>query len=333
MNTNPTSVRRGSTVVAVLVIAFFLAVIVALGIGAVAIAPAEVVQRLITGDDLIWRYRLPRIAVGALAGVGMAVAGSLLQLGLRNPLAAPDTVGITAGGGLAAVAALLGAGSLPAQALTPVALVGAMVGATLVLLLSGRGIGDPIRLALTGVAVSVGLAALSQLLLVRAAPEAGAAMTWLKGSLYARSFDDALVVAPVIGFGAGIAWLCARHLDTLRLGDAVMSGIGSIPLRWRILAVVLAVICGAGAVAAAGVLGFVGLIVPHAARLLVGGSLSWQLPVAALLGATLVVGCDAVGRWAFAPTEIPVGALIAVVGAPYFGYLLVRMSSTTPQRI
>ncbi len=322
----PRTRARTAATVAVLVAALAAVVVLALGIGAVQVPPGDVVARLVGGDNLIWKYRLPRILVGAIAGVGMAVAGCLLQVGLRNPLAAPDTVGITAGGGLAAVAALLGAGALPAQALTPVAFAGALIGAGVVLALAGRGIGDPVRLALTGVAVSVGLAAATQLLLVRAAPEAGAAMTWLKGSLYARTLSDAAVVAPIVAFGLVAALIVSRHLDALRLGDAVMAGIGVAPVRWRVVAVVLAVACGSGAVAAAGVLGFAGLIVPHAARLLVGGPLSRQIPVAAMLGATLVVGCDAVGRWLFAPTEIPVGALIAIVGAPYFVFLLLRLT-------
>lgn len=322
----PTAGTRTAGVVVALVVAGAAVVVLALGIGAVAVPPGEVVARLLGGDDLIWKYRLPRILVGAIAGVGMAVSGCLLQVGLRNPLAAPDTVGITAGGGLAAVAALLGAGALPAQALTPVAFAGALAGAGVVLGLAGRGVGDPVRLALTGVAVSVGLAAATQLLLVRAAPEAGAAMTWLKGSLYARTLSDAIVVAPVVAVGVVAAMLASRHLDALRLDDAVMSGIGVAAGRWRVTAVIVAVACGAGAVAAAGVLGFAGLIVPHAARLLVGGPLSRRIPVAAILGATLIVGCDAVGRWLFAPTEIPVGALIAIVGAPYFVFLLMRLT-------
>ena len=318
--------RRVAVVAAVAVCGLAAVVVVALGIGAVPVPPAEVLAGLIGGDALIWKYRVPRILVGVLAGAGMAVSGCLLQSGLRNPLAAPDTVGITAGGGLAAVAALLGAGALPAQLLTPIAFGGALVGALVVLGIAGRHVGDPVRLALTGVAVSVGFGAATQLLMVRAAPEAGAAMTWLKGSLYARTLSDAVVVAPVLAIGVLVALAVSRHLDALRLDDAVMSGIGVDAARWRVVSVVLAVACGSAAVAAAGVLGFAGLIVPHAARLLVGGPLARRIPVAAILGATLVVGCDAVGRWLFAPTEIPVGALVAVVGAPYFVYLLVRMT-------
>ena len=319
------SVRRLTLAIIGLTIAFIVAAVIAMGIGAVAIPPAEVVSRLFEGDNLIVRYRLPRILVGAVAGIGMAVAGCLLQVSLRNPLAAPDTVGITAGGGLAAVAALLGAGSLPAGALTPIAFVGALLGAGVVLVVAGRSAGDPIRLALTGVAVSVGVAAATQLLLVRAAPEAGAAMTWLKGSLYARSMSDAVVVAPMVALGLVAAFMVARHVDTLRLDDSVLAGIGVASIRWRVIAVLVAVISGAAAVAAAGVLGFVGLIVPHMARLLVRGGIRRQLPVAALGGAALVVACDAFGRWLFAPTEIPVGALVAIVGAPYFVYLLMKM--------
>lgn len=304
------------------------AIVLGLSVGAVMKPPAETIHDLFTGGKLIWRYRMPRVLVGILAGAAMAVSGALLQLALRNPLAAPDTVGVTAGGGLAAVAALLSVGSLPAQALTPVAFIGALVGAGLVLVLAGRGATDPVRLTLTGVAVSVGLGALTQLLLVKAAPEAGAAMTWLKGSLYARTLADGQVVGPVVVAVIVVAVVLSRHLDMLNLDSSAMAGVGVSERTWRTVAVLFAILLGAAAVAAAGVLGFAGLIVPHAARLLVGGAARRVLPVSALAGAGLVVLCDALGRWAFAPTEIPAGTLISVVGAPYFIYLLLRMSRT-----
>ncbi|OHQ78400.1 MULTISPECIES: FecCD family ABC transporter permease [Corynebacterium] len=304
-----------------------LACLVGMGIGAVQKSLPDVIAGLLSGENLYWRYRMPRIVVGVLAGVGMAVAGSLLQVALRNPLAAPDTLGITAGGGLAAVVALLGFGSLPALALTPIAFVGSLLGGLTVFAAAGRAVADPARLALTGVAVSVGLAAVTQLLLVRVAPEAGAAMTWLKGSLYARTMSDALTVAPVIFVGTAVALVFARHFNTLVLDDSTIVSIGGRFNVLRILALMVAVACGSAAVAAAGVLGFVGLIIPHAAKLLVGQNLARQIPVGAVAGAALVVAADAVGRWAFAPTEIPVGALIAIVGAPYFIYLVHRVTS------
>lgn len=304
-----------------------LACLVGMGIGAVQKPLPDVIAGLLSGENLYWRYRMPRIVVGVLAGVGMAVAGSLLQVALRNPLAAPDTLGITAGGGLAAVVALLGFGSLPALALTPIAFVGSLLGGLTVFAAAGRAVADPARLALTGVAVSVGLAAVTQLLLVRVAPEAGAAMTWLKGSLYARTMSDALTIAPVIFVGAAVALVFARHFNTLVLDDSTIVSIGARSNVLRILALMVAVACGSAAVAAAGVLGFVGLIIPHAAKLLVGQNLARQIPVGAVAGAALVVAADAVGRWAFAPTEIPVGALIAIAGAPYFIYLVHRVTS------
>lgn len=304
-----------------------LACLLGMAIGAVQKSLPEVVAGLISGESLYWRYRMPRIVVGVLAGVGMAVSGSLLQTSLRNPLAAPDTLGITAGGGLAAVVALLGFGQLSPLALTPIAFAGSLLGAVVVLLAAGKSIFDPARLALTGVAVSVGLAAVTQLLLVRVAPEAGAAMTWLKGSLYARTMADAMTVAPVVIIGCVVALIGAKHFNALALDDAMMTSIGVRSRALRLVTLGVAIACGSAAVAAAGVLGFVGLIIPHAAKLLVGQALSRQIPVAAVAGAALVVATDAVGRWAFAPTEIPVGALIAIVGAPYFIYLVHRVTS------
>lgn len=322
----PASARSLSLILGVLVLTFAVTVVLALGLGAVHTPPREVIQGLLQGDSLIWKYRVPRLLVGALAGMGMAVSGCLLQLGLRNPMAAPDTVGVTAGGGLAAVIVLLASVNPPPWILTPAALVGSLVGALIVIVLSGKGASSPVRLTLTGVAVSVGLAALTKLLLVRAAPEAGAAMTWLKGSLYARTLPDAIITAPLIVGAAVMVLILARHLDILSLDDSTMAGIGGRAGLWRFVAIGLAIIASAGAVAGAGVLGFAGLIVPHAARIWVGRKLRRQIPVAVLAGATLVVGCDAFGRWAFAPTEIPVGALIAIVGAPYFIYLLLRLT-------
>lgn len=319
--------KRWIPTLVIATVALVFACLVGMAIGAVQKTLPEVVAGIVAGDDLYWRYRLPRVLVGVLAGVGMAVSGCLLQTGLRNPLAAPDTLGITAGGGLFAVIALLGFGTLPATALTPIAFAGSVLGAAVVFITAGKAVADPARLALTGVAVSVGLAALTQLLLVRAAPEAGAAMTWLKGSLYARTIDDALTVAPVIIVGTAVAVVMSGHFNALSLGDATMAGIGVRARSLRLAGLLIAVACGSAAVAAAGVLGFVGLIMPHAARLLVGQALSRQIPVAAIAGAALVVGADAVGRWAFAPTEIPVGALIAIAGAPYFIYLVINVTS------
>jgi len=289
-----------------------------MGVGAVMKSPGEVTTGFFTGDPLIWKYRAPRILVGICAGSAMAVSGCILQSALRNPLAAPDTVGITSGGGLAAVAVLMGAGALPAHLLTFIAFIGALAGTGLVLLLAGRGASDPVRLPLTGVAVSFGLGAITELLLVRAAPEAGAAMTWLKGSLYARSLGDATIVAPFILLALTAAMVVAKHLDMLALDDSTMAGIGVNAKMWRLIAIALAVILGAA--------GSAGLIAPHAARLMVGSNLRRQMPVAALGGATLVTVCDTFGRWAFAPTEIPVGALIALIGAPYFIFLLTGLT-------
>lgn len=321
-------VRRW-TVVATVAVLLAVAVVFALAVGAVMQPPTEIVEQLFSGGQLVWRYRMPRVLVGILAGAAMAVSGALLQVALRNPLAAPDTVGVTAGGGLAAVAALLSVGALPAQALTPVAFVGALLGAGIVLLLAGRGSADPIKVTLTGVAVSVGLGALTQLLLVKAAPEAGAAMTWLKGSLYARTLTDTHIVGPVVLVVIVITLFITRHIDMLNLDSSAMGGVGVNEKLWRTVAVLCAIALGAAAVAAAGVLGFAGLIVPHAARLLVGSAGRWVVSVSAIGGAFLVTICDALGRWIFAPTEIPVGALIAIIGAPYFVFLLMRMVRPT----
>lgn len=312
--------------------------VLALGLGAVATPAGDVLAALLGGGDsltrqLVLELRAPRIGVALLCGAMFAASGAMMQGVIRNPLASPDLIGVGAGAGLAATLFLLAWPGAPPGGLPWAALAGAWVGFGLVLLLarewrglkSGRGDSlHPVRLALVGVAVAAALGAAQQLVLVRAPDGLGAALTFLTGTVYGadslrltRVLPWALVLLP-----AGL--LLARTLDVLNLGEDLAVSLGTRVNAMRLLCLAVAVALAGAAVTGAGILGFVGLLAPHLARLLVGGRHGRLLPVSVLLGALLVLAADTLGRALLPPLEVPAGIFTTLVGAPYFLYLLRR---------
>lgn len=306
--------------------------VLALGLGAVQTPAAEVVQVLLgRGDDLtrqlVLELRAPRIIVALLSGAMFAASGAMMQGIIRNPLASPDIIGVGAGAGLAATLFLLAWPAAPAGGLPFAALLGAWAGFGLVLLLAREGGKNqntlhPVRLALVGVAVAAALGAVQQLVLVRAPDGLGSALSFLTGTVYgadgvrvARLWPWALVLLP-------LALLCARTLDVLSLGEDLATSLGSRVGVSRLFGLAVAVALAGAAVTGAGILGFVGLLAPHLARLLVGAKHARLLPVAMLLGALLVLAADTLGRTLLPPLEVPAGILTTLVGAPYFLFLL-----------
>jgi ABC-type Fe3+-siderophore transport system permease subunit len=259
----------------------------------------------------------------------MALSGAILQSVTRNPLAAPDIIGISAGGGLAAVIMLLMFPNVPPIMLPIAAFVGAMIASLLVYVLSyQKGGVRPERLALCGVAISAGLHALITFIIVKFALDSSQALVWLKGSLYARSWQHVEMLWPWTLIGAVIAFMSYKQINLLLLNEETVKGLGMRIDVVRLVLIGVAVGLAASAVAVAGTIGFVGLVIPHAARLLVGSDSRLFLPVSALLGALLVTGADMVGRIIIPPIEIPAGIITALIGAPYFIYLLVIRKTT-----
>lgn len=265
--------------------------------------------------------RLPRILLGALAGGGLAAAGTILQGVMRNPLASPDIIGVSAGGGLAAVAIMM---IFPAfgYLLAPCAFVGALATAFLVYLLAWKRGVAPVRLILAGVAVAAMLGALSGLILLLNAEQAGSVLGFAVGSLAGCSLVQLRQVGFYFLLGLPIAFLLGRRLNVLALGDDVAAGLGLKVERTRFVLLAVAALLAASAVCVAGMLGFVGLIAPHVVRMAIGYDHRYLLPASALFGAVMVVGCDAVARLMSGPVELPVGAVTALLGPPFFLYLL-----------
>lgn len=319
---------RGWT--ALLALALVAAAALALRLGAVEVAYLDLVRAALRPDlelpPALRDVRLPRIACGMAVGASLAVAGAVLQTALRNPLADASIVGVTAGAGVAALAAILFFPHLPLL-VPPLAFAGGLAAVALVMALGFRH-GDlrsgPLRLVLSGVAVqAVGFAGIA-LLSFLYADRAPAFTAFLVGSLNGRGWNEAALVALPAALGLGAAALATRPLDVLLLDDATAGGLGVAVRRARFLAAALAAWLAAAAVSVAGLVGFVGLVVPNGLRLLVGPQHRALLPASALGGAALVLLADAAARTATAPIELPVGALMALLGGPYFLFVLWR---------
>ncbi|UKS26408.1 iron chelate uptake ABC transporter family permease subunit [Paenibacillus sp. HWE-109] len=295
-------------------------------VGAVRIPYRDVWPALVDAKHpsyfIIHQVRLPRILVGILAGFGLAVGGAILQSIVRNPLASPDVIGITKGAGLMAAAVIFLFPKSPSYLLPIAAFGGALLAFLLLLLLSRRLTLRPSSLALVGVAIGTVFQAGTQYLIVRHPSDINMALLWLSGSLWSRSWHDVYSLLPWIAVLIPLVWANYAKLNIFQLGDDITASLGLHIAKQRFWLLLLAVALAGISVSAVGAIGFVGLIAPHIARSLVGGRHQWLIPLAALIGADLMLLGDLLGRVLIIPREVPVGIMTAVIGAPYFLYLL-----------
>jgi iron complex transport system permease protein len=278
----------------------------------------------LTNQTILWDLRLPRVIAALIVGAALGVSGALLQGMLRNGLADPFLLGISAGAGLVAVV-LLTLGVF--QVWVPVAAWGGAIATTLIVYFLGRtGTGLSVeRLILGGVAVSSLLAAIQSALLLAADDgRIQAALTWLTGSLNGRGWSEVAVAGPYVGVALIGGCLLARTVNLLNLGDELAVGLGVSLVRSRYLIGGVATLLAAGAVSMCGLIGFVGLVVPHGVRLLVGTDYRWVLPLSALGGALVLSFADLLAR--SGAVELPVGIVTALMGSPLFVWLLYRRS-------
>lgn len=324
--------RRVPGVLLVLGLLTLAGMVVNMGQGEYPIAPPDVVRTVLgleTGNPdyafIVNTLRLPRMLVALLVGAALATSGVILQGLLRNPLAAPEVLGVSAGASLAAVTLIVLFPSVSAAALPPAAFGGALAPALAIYLLARARPGAPLRLILVGVGIAAIAGALTTAIVTFGRIlQVSQALVWMAGSVYGRGWAQLWPLLPWLGVFLPAAWLSARDLNALNLGDEVAGGLGvRVELRRGVLLLVAAALAGA-AVATAGAVGFIGLMAPHLARRLVGPAHEGLLPAAGLLGGLLVVLADLAGRTLFAPIEIPCGIITAIVGAPYFLYLLAR---------
>lgn len=286
--------------------------------------PASGVSRL--QDGIVWQLRLPRAVLAALCGAGLALCGAILQSLLRNPLADPFVLGVSSGASTGAVlVAVLGVGG-GALTLSGGAFIGAVVSFGLVLSLAYFAGGGTDRVVLAGVAGTQLFSALTSFVVLSSAnaEQTRGVLFWLLGSLSGATWTDVRLCAVVIVFGLVCCLLLAPTMDAFAFGQDTAATLGVSVQRTRAVLLVLTALMTATVVAAAGAIGFVGLVLPHAARFLVGPGHARLLPTVALLGAIFMVWVDAVARTVFAPQELPTGVVTALVGVPAFALILFR---------
>lgn len=305
-----------------------------IGLGAIVSDIASYVPGLGLGHRLdpldaavVWQIRAPRVALGAIVGATLASAGGGYQAVFRNPLADPYLLGVAAGAGLGATAAI--AGGSPGL-LTPAAFAGAAAAVAAAYAigrsLSGR---DPSTLILAGVAVAAFLTAAQTFILQEHSQSIQAVYSWLLGRLAVSGWSDVTLVLPYAAVSLAVLLAHRRLLDVLRLGDEEAQALGVNVARVRLVVVTAATLGTASVVAVSGLIGFLGVVMPHAVRLVAGASYRVIMPLAAAFGASFLVLADIVARSALAPAEVPIGVVTACVGAPCFALVLRATRSET----
>ena len=309
-----------------------LAVLAGLAAGPIALGPGELVRALLGGPSaegqatmVVWSLRLPRLAAALLVGAALSAAGTAYQAMFRNPLVSPDILGASAGAGMGAALAILF--GLPTLGIQGAAFAGGLAAVGLVTLVAGRvRRHDPVLvLVLAGIAIGTLFSAGISLAKVLADPtvQLPSITFWLLGGLSASSPADVRRAAPLVLAGLLPLLLLRHRVDLLTLADEEAAALGEDVSRLRFTLIVSATLVTGASVAIAGIVGWVGLVVPHAARLLVGPRFARSLPAALLLGAAFVAIADTLARSA-AAIELPLGILTALVGAPAFLWLLAR---------
>lgn len=322
--------------------------VASIGVGAVGMPPSQVVRSLFAGlglaqgdhlsaghELILWSIRLPRLMLGLLVGASLAMAGALMQGLFRNALADPGLIGISSGAALAAAAVIvLGVRALPSAAAPHALAIGAFLGglastAVVFQIARAASAGGTATLLLAGIAVNaLCLTGVGLLVFISDDQQMRTLTFWTMGSLGAATWSTVAAIAPILIAALGLATLLARPMNVYLLGEAEAGHTGIDVRRLRRWAVVLAALLVGTGVAVTGMIGFVGLVVPHVVRLLLGPDHRGLLPGAALLGAGLLVAADMVARTIVAPAELPVGLVTSAIGAPFFILLLTRRAAS-----
>ncbi|WP_229521047.1 FecCD family ABC transporter permease [Paenibacillus sp. GM2] len=325
--------RRSVIVLLTLGLLIIIAFVLSMNTGFIRLSPLDTIRTLFGGGTekeqlILFDFRLPRIVISVLIGAGLAVSGCIMQGISRNALADPGILGINAGAGLVVlifVAYYPNMGTASIFLLPVLAWIGAGVTAAIIFSLSykrHKGL-LPTRLLLTGVAVAAGISAATIVITLRINPEKYQFVaTWMAGSIWGTNWKFVLALLPFIVILLPFVFSKARTMNVLNLGEMTATGLGAKVSREQIVLLAAAVGLAGSCVAVSGGIGFVGLIGPHLARRLVGPKHQALLPASALTGSFMVIVADMLGRLILQPSEIPAGIIVAIVGAPYFLYLL-----------
>lgn len=325
-NKKLTEVLKVSSICLILALIICVASVVALTVGSADYGMKDIIDALFfeaeeTVRIVIFNLRLPRLILALIVGASLSVSGALLQSVMRNPLADPGSIGVSAGAGTAAITILL---LFPA--LTGAVPLFAFVGATLTCILiysmAWKGGIDPIKIILSGVAINSVLGGYNSLLQLLHSDSLQGVLAFMNGSLSGRSWSQAKIGAVYGLIGLTLSFLCIKHANILLLGDEMAKSLGVKVNVTRLILSAVSAFLAAATVSVVGMIGFVGLVVPHIARMLVGSDYKALLPVCTLLGAFVLLVADTVGRTIIPGMEIPVGIVMAVTGGPFFIYML-----------
>ena len=272
---------------------------------------------------IILEHRLPRAFIATFVGASLAIAGALLQTMTRNPLASPGILGINAGAGFFVVLAMSILNMTSLLSFTMVAFLGAAVSALSILVISSIGHGGmtPMNLTLAGTALGAMFYSLTQGFLAINEAQLDQVLFWLAGSVQGRELQMLWIVLPFLFAGWLITAFITKQLNLLSLGEDIAKGLGLNILRTKFFIAFIVVLLAGGSVAIAGPISFIGLIIPHIARKLIGTEHQWHIPLAALLGAILLLFADVGARYIIMPQEVPVGVMTAFIGTPIFVYI------------
>lgn len=319
-------IEKQKTILTIFIIFFIGSFFISIGNGAVELSPVQIIKTLLYQRDtsnyqIIWNVRLPRTIVALLVGISLSLSGAILQGVMRNPLASPSTIGVSAGAGLMALIILI---LFPGYYyLVPFGAFFGALGATLLIYLLAWNQGVmPTRLILAGVAVSSLFGAGNNALMTFYPDRVSGVLGFMVGGLSAINWQDVRMIFPYTMLGMTILVFLPNKLNILMLGDEVATGLGVNVEKTRLVFIILSSVLAGAAVSVVGLLGFVGLIVPHIARMLIGSDYKYLFPGTIFLGASVLMICDTLSRVLFAPMEIPVGIIMSAFGAPFFLYLL-----------
>ncbi|MHA3682971.1 FecCD family ABC transporter permease [Leucobacter sp. HY1910] len=328
------AIRTTAVSVAVAVLVLAIAALASVTIGARGVSLDDIGGALAGQTDTIGEaaivQRLPRTGLAMLVGAALAVAGLALQAVTRNPLADPGVMGITSGAALAVVVTLTVIGAREPLAVTAAAIIGAAAAAALLFVLSavGRGGASPLKIVLSGAAISAMSASVTSALILPRPDAMESFRSWQIGGVGGASWEQLRWSAPIIGLGLIAAYALARSMNALALGDELAAGLGERLGRSRLCITAGAIVLAGLATALAGPIGFVGLIVPHACRLFIGPDHRRLVPVVAVAGAVLLVSADVLGRVVMPPGEVEAGIVTAIMGAPVLIWIVRKRSGS-----
>ncbi|MDZ5255287.1 iron ABC transporter permease [Clostridium sp. LIBA-8841] len=310
------------------IIIVFGLMLISLKLGSIDISFSELITGLLSGETqgnigIIKDLRMPRVIIAALVGGNLALAGVLLQAVIRNPLADPQVTGISSGACLVSLVFII---FMPTSgAIRPiVGFFGGLVSCIVVYLMAYKKELDTMRIVLAGAAINALLVGLSQILTIGSGPSAGNIQSWISGSLAATSWDEVKILFVYSIIGMGFALVLAKSCNVIVLGNKNAKSLGFNSDLQMILITVVAVFLGSVSTAIVGIISFVGLVVPHICRILIGSDHRYLIPFSIFVGGALVLLADTIGRMLVKPYEIPAGIIMAVIGAPFFLYLLRR---------